>query len=165
MKLGMIWTVAAHVVFAFGIWVVLAMSLGQLDPVGSPYYGVAFSWRMAVLLTFLLCLQLLWIGDSIALGVRWRSARAAALLAAAALVAPIALVSVIGQVDGWRYDHKSSLVNVGAGVVMISLLVATYMLRRWAWRRTGTSPDGLQGTAHGSGGATGRSEAVSAQQR
>jgi hypothetical protein len=135
MKLGMIWTAAAHVVFAFGIWVALALSLGQLDPVGSPYYGVAVSWRMAVLLTLLSCLQLLWIGDSIALGFRWRSARAAAVLVAAALVAPITLVSVIGHIDGWRYDHRSSVVNIVAGVAMISLLVATYMLRRWAWRR------------------------------
>jgi hypothetical protein len=145
MKLGIIWTAAAHLVFAFAVWVVLDLSAGHLDPVDFGYYGVGVSWRMAVLLTLLSCLQLLWIGDALVLGFRWRSARASALLAAAALVAPLGLVMLLGQIDGWRYHRKSSLANVVAGVVGIALLAATYALRRWAWRRR--SPSGLE-TSH-----------------
>jgi hypothetical protein len=51
------WHAVAHLVFAFAVCVAWALVSGQLDPVGSPAYGVVVSWRIPVLLALLGAVQ------------------------------------------------------------------------------------------------------------
>ena len=63
----------AGLVFLFGAWVALSLSSGQLDPIGSPYYGVVVSWRESVLFTLLGGLQVVALVDAGALARRRRA--------------------------------------------------------------------------------------------
>src|SRR5262245_56947044 len=132
-----IWNVVASAVYAFAVCVALALAGGSLDGVNFAYYGIAADWRMPVLLTLLAALEVVWIGDAIVLGLRLRSAPLWAVLVLAAIVGPYAMLVVLGQLDGWRYDHRSTLTNVVVGAVMVLFVAAIYSLRRWALRRTG----------------------------
>ena len=140
-----IWNVAAAGVYGFALIVAVTMARGGLDPVSFAYYGVFADWRMPVLLTLLAALQVLWIGDAIVLGLRLRSLTMWAIVMLAAMVGPFATVVVLGQIDGWRYDHRSTPTNLGAGVVMVLVVATIYALRRWAFRRT--VPAGAQRAA------------------
>ena len=135
-RLLTIWNVAAAGVYVFAAFVAVTMARGGLDPVSFAYYGVGADWRMSVLLTLLAALQVVWIGDAIVLGRRLRSVAMWAIVILAAIVGPFAMVVVLGQLDGWRYDHRSSLTNFGAGVAMVLVVVTIYSLRRWAYRRS-----------------------------
>ena len=130
-----IWNAAAAGVYLFAACVAVTMALGGLDPVSFASYGVAASWRLPVLLTLFAVLQVLGIGDAIVLGRRLRSAAMWAILILAAIVGPFTMVVVLGQIDGWRYDHRSSLTNLGAGVAMVLVVAAIYAIRRRAYRR------------------------------
>ena len=131
-----IWNAAAAGVYLFAAFVAVTMAGGGLDPVSFASYGVAANWRMPVLLTLLAALQVAWIGDAIVLGRRLRSVAMWAILILAALVGPFAMVVALGQIDGWRYDHRSGLTNLGAGAAMVLFVVVVYSLRRLAFRRT-----------------------------
>ena len=134
-KLLTIWNAAAAGVYLFAVCVALTLAGGGLDPVSFAPYGVAANWRMPVLLTLLAALQVLWIGDAIVLGRRLRSVAMWAILILAAIVGPFATVVVLGQLDAWRYDHRSNLTNLGAGAAMVLVVVTIYALRRRAYRR------------------------------
>ena len=99
--------VAATGVYLFALCVALSLASGELDPMSFAYYGVAANWRMPVLLTLVVALQVLWIGDAIVLGLRLRSVPMWAMLVLASIVGPFAMVVVLGQLDAWRYDHRS----------------------------------------------------------
>jgi hypothetical protein len=133
-----IWNLLAAGVYVFALIVALTLASGGLEPVGLAYYGVGADWRMPVLLALLAALQALWIGDAIVLGRRLRSVTMWAVLILAAIVGPFAMVVVLGQIDGWRYDHRSGsrLTNLGAGVAMVFVVVAIYVLRHRAFRAT-----------------------------
>ena len=91
-----IWNVAATGVYLFALCVALSLASGELDPMSFAYYGVAANWRMPVLLTLVVALQVLWIGDAIVLGLRLRSVPMWAMLVLAAIVGPFAMVVVWG---------------------------------------------------------------------
>lgn len=122
----------------FALWVAYALAAGQLDPLGSAYYGIVVSWRADVLLALLAALQVLCVGDAAVLGRRRRSWRAWAVLAVIALMLPFSLVVCMAQIDGWRHDRHSAAASVFAGVLMGTLIGLVYLLRRWAWASKGT---------------------------
>ena len=130
-----IWHVVAAGVYVFALCVALTLASGGLEPVSFAYYGVAASWRMPVLLALLAALQVLWIGDAIVLGRRLGSVPMWAILILAAIVGPFTIVVLLGQLDGWRYDHRSTLTNLGVGAAMVLFVAAIYALRRRAFRR------------------------------
>ena len=132
-----IWNILAAGVYVFAVCIAFAMAKGELDPLGVAYYGVAADWRTPVLLALLAALQVAWIGDALVLGIRVKSGRLRALLAVAAVVGPLVLVVVLGQLDGWRYDHRSTVTNVVLGGAMVLVIAAVYSLRRWAFHATG----------------------------
>jgi hypothetical protein len=131
------WHALAHVVFAFALWVAFALTTGQLDPVGSAYYGVVVSWRAPVLLTLLVAIQALWTVDAIVLGRRRRSVQAWAGLAAMALALPLALVLSLAQLDLWRHDQHAMWANACAGLAMAALIAGAYAWRRSRFQRSG----------------------------
>jgi hypothetical protein len=133
-----VWNVVASVVYVLAACVALALARGELDAVSFAYYGVAADWRTPILLALLAALQVVWIGDAIVLGLRLKSAPLWAVLVLAAIVGPFALVVVLGQLDGWRYDHHSNLANLVGGATMMLVIGTVYSLRRWAFRTTGT---------------------------
>jgi len=130
------WNWVAFGVYAFALCVTLTLASGGLDPVGSAYYGIATDWRTPVLLILLAALQIVWIGDAIVIGLRRKSAAMWALLIAAAIVGPFTMLVLLGQLDGWRYDHRSPLTNLGIGAAMVLVVVTTYSLRRQVFRST-----------------------------
>jgi hypothetical protein len=131
-----IWNVVAAAVYVFAAFVAFALASGELDPVSFAYYGVGVEWRMSFVLALLAGLQVVWIGDAIVLGRRLKSAPLWVLLAVAAIVGPLALVIALGQLDGWRYDHRSSVTNVAAGGAMMLIIAIVYAVRRWAFHTT-----------------------------
>lgn len=132
-----LWNAAGSAVYLFAVCVALALARGELDTVSFPYYGVGADWRTQILLALLAALQLLWIGDAIILGRRLKSAPLWAVLVLGAIVGPCALVMGLGQLDGWRYDQRSGLVNIGVGAAMVLAIVAIYLFRSWAFRSVG----------------------------
>jgi len=130
------WEVAAGLVFLFALWVAYELSAGHLDTLGSPYYGVAVSWRTDVLLLLLAAVQALCVADAIVLAWRRRSWIFWMALFVAVLVLPLGLLLSMAQIDLWRHDLRAAWANVIAGALMAGLIAATYALRRWAWRRT-----------------------------
>lgn len=133
-----VWNVMASVVYMLAACVALALARGRLDVVSFGYYGVSADWRTPVLVALLAALQVVWIGDAIVLGLRLKSAPLWAALVLAAIVGPFALVVVLGQLDGWRYDQRSTLANLGGGAAMMLVIATVYSLRRWAFRTTGS---------------------------
>ena len=131
-----VWNAVALAVYLFAVCVSIALARGQLDPINFAYYGVAVDWRMPTLMALLAALQVLWVGDAVILGRRLKSAPVWAVLVLASIVGPCALVMALGQLDGWRYDHRSSLVNVGVGAAMVLAIVTIYACRDWAFRHT-----------------------------
>jgi len=101
-----IWDAVASAAYVFAVCVAFALARGALDPVGFAYYGVAAEWRTPVLLALLAALQVAWIGDAIVLGRRLKGAAQRALLVVAAIAGPFMMVVGLGQLDGWRYDHR-----------------------------------------------------------
>ena len=131
-----IWDAVASAAYVFAVCVAFALARGALDPVGFAYYGVAAEWRTPVLLALLAALQVAWIGDAIVLGRRVKSAALRALLVVAAIAGPFTMVAGLGQLDGWRYDHRSVVTNVVAGGAMMVVIAIVYAGRRWAFHAT-----------------------------
>jgi hypothetical protein len=121
-------------VFVFTLLVAYALTTGQLDPLGFAYYGIVLDRRIDVLLALLGTLEVLCFVDAIVLGLRRRRWRWWAALAFAVLVLPFSLVLSMAWLDSWRYDQRSASANVVAGALMITLIGAVFLLRRWAWR-------------------------------
>lgn len=136
MTLTTVWNGIALIVYGFALLVAYMLASGQLDPLGSPYYGVVVSWRMSVLFTLLGAHQVLWAVDAVVLARRLRSWLASGLLVLLALFGPFFFVVFLGQVDAWRYEHRSPRVNATAGAAMLLGVVSVYVVRVWAWRRT-----------------------------
>jgi len=131
-----IWDAVASAAYVFAVCVAFALARGALDPVGFAYYGVAAEWRTPVLLALLAALQVAWIGDAIVLGRRLKAAAQRALLVVAAIAGPFMMVVGLGQLDGWRYDHRSDVTNVAAGSAMMLMIAIVYAVRRWAFHTT-----------------------------
>jgi hypothetical protein len=131
-----IWDAVASAAYVFAVCVAFALAGGALDPVGFAYYGVAAEWRTPVLLALLAALQVAWIGDAIVLGRRLKGAAQRALLVLAAIAGPFMMVVGLGQLDGWRYDHRSGVTNVVAGGAMMLVIAIVYAARRWAFHTT-----------------------------
>jgi drug/metabolite transporter superfamily protein YnfA len=124
-------------VLVFALYVAYALTTGQLDPLGFAYYGIGVtSWRTQVLLALLVTLQVFCLVDAVALARRRRRGRFWAVLGMVVLVLPLSLVISIARVDLWRYDRHTASANVIAGALMGTLIGATALLRRWAWRFT-----------------------------
>jgi len=135
-----IWNVVASAVYIFAVCVAFALAKGTLEPVGVAYYGIAADWRTPVLLALLAALQVVWIGDAIVLGRQLKRAWLWALLVLAVIGGPFLMVVVLGQLDGWRYDHRSEATNVVMGAAMMLVIATVYSLRHWAFRTTGARP-------------------------
>jgi len=125
--------VLAGLVFLFGAWVALSLSSGQLDPIGSPYYGVVVSWRESVLFALLGALQVVALVDAGALARRRRAWSWWLGLAAGALLLPFVLVVGIARLDVWRAEHRGAWANGLSGCLMLLLLGSAYLARRRAW--------------------------------
>ncbi len=134
--LATLWNVLALGVHLFALWVAFALVTGRLDPSGSPYYGVVWSLRMAVLLALLAAFQALWTIDAVVLGRRLKRGLAWVLLGLGALVGPFSLVTTLGQLDAWRFAQRSAGAALLAGAAMALVIVAVTVLRTWAYRRT-----------------------------
>jgi hypothetical protein len=128
------WHGIACLVFAFTLFVAFELTTGRLDPLGFAYYGLVLDLRIDVLLTLLAMLEALCFVDAIVLGRRYRRWRWWVALAIAVLVLPFSLVLSIARLDTWRYYQRSTSANVIAGALMITLIGAVFLLRRWAWR-------------------------------
>jgi hypothetical protein len=135
--LNYVWQFIAILVFLFGGWVAFELSTGDLDPLGSPLYGVGVSWRESALFLLLGGLQGVALVDAVALCLRRRVWTWWLGLAAGAAAIPLLMVVTIAQVDIWRAAQRSALANLSAGFVMALLLALTYVthLRVWAASR------------------------------
>src|ERR1700709_235140 len=124
------WKGLAALVFLFAIVVSLTLAAGGLDPVGFAYYGVGFSSRMPVLFALLALVQGVALVEAILLARRRRGWRWWASLAIAALTLPFLLVLVIARLDLWRFAQRSRAADVLAGLLMMAILAAAFLLRR-----------------------------------